>query len=480
MSSLSNSASKNITWSVIEGFSVQFIQFVISIIIAHFVLPEEFGLIAMLTIFIATAQTFTDSGFSNALIQKQDRTEKDFSTVFYFNLIIAIFLYLILFFTSSAIANFYNAPILALLAKYIGLNIIISSFSIVQKAKFIIKNDFKTPAKASLIAVFCSGLTGIYLAYSGFGVWALVVQSVSNILLNSTFLWIFAMWRPKLQFSYESFKILFPFGSKILFAGLLNTLYVNMYTLVIGKVYSPTNVGYFSRSNMFAQFPSNYFTNFIVRAIYPIQCELQNDNIKLRDSMLKYIHVSSFIIFPIMVLLCVLAKPVILCLLTDKWLPSAALLQILCIAYIWFPIRGIVETLNAKGRSDLFLKAEIIKKIAAIVICGVSFPFGMIGMCYGLIVYSILDMFIIIYFIKKVIPLGFITTFKAFFPNLVISIVAGGISYITILFISNIYLQLSTGALLGGIAYLSFAYICKIKALKILYSQAVIINKNTN
>lgn len=265
-------------WSAVERFSVQGIQFVLSIIIARLVLPSEYGLIAMLGIFLAIAQTFVDSGFSNALIQKKDRTEVDYSTVFYFNIGVAILVYVLLYLAAPFIGRFYSEPLLETVCRWVGLNVVLNSFTLVQRTRLIISSDFRTLAKASLISVIISGVVGVYFAWLGYGVWALVAQSLGNSLLNVIFLWAFVAWIPKKEFSLKSFRRLFSFGSKLLVGALLHTIYLNLYTLVIGRFFNSTQVGYFNRSQTFAVFPSSNLTEIVNRAMYPVLCERQGDD----------------------------------------------------------------------------------------------------------------------------------------------------------------------------------------------------------
>lgn len=256
LSSLKQKTISGVLWSCVERFSVQGIQFVIMVIMARILLPSDYGMIGMLAIFIAIAQTLIDSGFSNALIQKKDRSEIDYSTVFYFNIAVGIVLYFILFFSSPLIARFYNTPELTGLTRVLALNLFINSLAVVQRAILSIKIDFKTQAKASFSAAIISGIVGIVMAYTGFGVWSLAVQTVLNAFVNTVLLWIFSKWIPLKVFSFESFKKLFAFGSKLLASGLLDTIYRNIYTIVIGKKFASTDLGYFTRADQFAQFPS--------------------------------------------------------------------------------------------------------------------------------------------------------------------------------------------------------------------------------
>lgn len=469
--SLKSQAVKGVVWSAVERFSVQGIQFVLSIIIARLVAPSEYGLIAMLGIFLAIAQTFLDSGFSNALIQKKDRTEEDFSTVFYFNIVVSLVVYLILFLSAPYIALFYKEPLLDIITKWVGLNIIISALSIVQRAKLTIQLNFKTQAKASLIAVVISGICGITMAYYGYGVWALVCQSLLNNLLNTLLLWVFARWMPAFIFSWQSFRGLFSFGSKLLLSGLLNTIYLNLYTLVIGRKYSATDVGYYNRSYSIAQYPSVNIVGVITRAIYPIQCEMQHDEERLESSFIQYLQMSCYIIFPLMVGLAVLSKPMVLVLLTDKWASMSELLSILCIAYMWYPVMVINnQMLNVRGRSDYFLKAEIIKKIVAIVILLLTIPLGLKILCFGILFYNILDMGIIIVFTKKVMNTGFRQQFQAILPIFLVSIGVGVVTHLFLLIISNVYIQLFGGLFIGAVCLAFFSFVFRIKEFSYLLS----------
>lgn len=456
--SIKHRAVKGVMWSAIERFSVQGIQFVLTIIIARLVLPSDYGLIAMLNIFLAIAQVFVDSGFSNALIQKKDRTDTDFSTVFYFNIFISVVFYLLLYFSAPYIASFYKEPDLSPVTRWIGLNIVIAGFSIVQRAKLTINVDFKRQAKASLTAVLISGGMGILLAYKDWGVWALVIQSLSNSLLNTLLLWIFAKWTPKWGFSKESFNTLFSFGSKLLLSGLLHTIYINLYSLVIGRQYSSMEVGFYNRAYQFASFPSINIVGIISRVIFPIQCEMQDDDERLKISFIKYLRMSCFVIFPLMIIVAVLSKPLILLLLTEKWLPAANLLFILCLAYMWYPVMYMNwQVLNVKGRTDLSLKAEIIKKIFSITILLLSITWGVNAMCYGILFYNICDIIIISFYVKKAIGISLWKEIIVLYPLFTISLLMGGCTYVVILGVSSLYMKMIFGILVGISIYLSLS-----------------------
>lgn len=462
--SLKSKTLNSIAWSAIERFSVQIFQFLFSILLARLVTPSEFGLIAMLSIFIVIAQSFVESGFSNALIQKSNRSENDYSTVFYFNIVIAFVIYLSLFFSASKIALFYNEPLLEIICKWFGLSVIFQSFSVVQVAKLTVALDFKTQAKASFISVLFSGIIGVSLAFYGYGVWALLIQNLINSFLNTLLLWLFSKWVPTLVFSLASLKSLFSFSSKLLISGLLHTLYVNLYSLVIGRKYSSMEVGYFNQSNLISRFPSVSLMAIISRAVYPIQCNLQDENELLSYSFKSYLRMSCYIIFPIMIGLGVLSKPLILIFLTDKWLPMSKMLSILCFSYLLIPIMVVNnQILNVIGRSDYFLKAEIVKKIFGLFILFISIPFGVNYICFGIFVYNIIDILIITHFTKKVIQTNLQIQLKSILPILLLSILMGGGIYFILLFLENVYMQIIIGFLAGLFIYIFLSSIIKVK-----------------
>lgn len=458
MDSLRDKTIYSVFWSGVERFSVQVVQFVISLLIARVLLPSDYGLIAMLGIFLAIAQSFVDSGFGNALIQKKERSEADYSTVFYFNIVIACIVYGVLWLVAPSIARFYDEPQLVLVTRVIGLTIVINSFAIVQQAQLTIKLNFKLQAVLALVSVIASGCIGVWMAWHGYGVWALVAQTLVNRVLNVGLLWIYGKWLPAFCFSMDSFRVLFSFGSKLLLSGLLHTIYTNLYSLVIGKKYSATDLGFYNRAFSFTNVVSANLINVIVRAIYPIQCSMQDDDERLRASFFKYIRISCFIIFPLMTGMFVLAEPLILFLLTEKWLFSAELLQIMCLAYMWEILMNMNYTLlNVKGRTDYTLKSEIYKKIAAFIILFVTLPFGLKVLCWGLLVYSWIDLLIVTQYTKKLLSIGLWEEIKTIFPVLVLSIVMGGIVWLVTYFIDSSLWKLIVGVFTGLLSYLGLS-----------------------
>lgn len=425
----------------------------------------------MLVIFIAISESFIDSGFSNALIRKTNPTERDFSTVFYFNIVIGLFFYLLLFFTSPYIARFYQTPILEGITKVIALNLLFNSLSVVQRAKYTINVDFKTQAKASTIAALISGTTGITLAYAGFGVWSLVVQTVSNTGINMILLWIYAQWKPQEKFSYQSFKSMFSYGSKLLISGLINTIYNNIYTLVIGKKFTAVQLGYYTRANQFAQFPSANLTGILGRVIFPVLSGIQDDEPRLCKVYRQYLRLSVYLIFPLMIGLAAIAQPLIYITLTDKWSTAAPLLQILCFCFMWYPVQALnLNLLQVKGRSDIFLKLEIAKKIIGVGILLCTLPYGVVFMCLGSVLASIIALLINTRYTGRLIHVNFMQQIRDLLPSLLYAGSMGIIVFSTISFIANSWLQLFAGIAIGVIYYIVISYITGSKELQYLFS----------
>lgn len=469
--SLKQKTVKGVFWSSVERFSVQGIQFLVMIIMARLLTPKDYGLVGMVAIFIAIAQSLVDSGFSQALIRKQNRTEIDNSTVFYFNIVVGVLLYFILFAIAPWIADFYDSPELTALMRVVCLSVVFNSLVVVQRALLTVNIDFKTQAKASLTAAIVSSVVGIGMAYSGFSYWSIVAQQLVNLGLNTLLLWIFAHWRPLWIYSWNSFGELFTFGSKLMASGLLDVIYRNMYLLVIGKVFTASSLGYYTRAHQFAEFPSSNLTGIIQRVTYPVLCQIQNDDERLALIYRRFLRVSAFLIFPLLAGLSAVAEPFILLLLKEQWLFASTLLQIICFGMMWYPIHAInLNLLQVKGRSDLFLKLEIIKKIMAVVILFITVPMGLIAMCVGQIFSSIICLIINTHYTGKLIQVGFLRQMQDLLPILLLSLTMCWGVYFTISFLTGSLLQLITGICVGVIYYIVLAFLFRFPELKELLS----------
>ena len=299
------------SWSLVENFSLQGIQFVIGVLLARVLSPSDYGMVGMLAIFTAISQTLINSGFSTAIVRKTDRTQTDLSTAFWFNIGVGIVLYFILFFSGPLIARFYNVPLLADLIKVTAITLIFNSLCIVQQALFTIKMDFKTQAKISVSSSLTTGVIGVVMAYNGFGVWSIVWPGVFGGALRCILMWVFSKWRPDKIFSTASFKDLFSFGSKLLLSGLIDTTYNNIYPIVIGKKFSATDLGYYSRAEGYSQLPATSITGVLQRVTFPMLCEIQNDMSRLEHVYRQLLRLSAFVVFPAMVGLAALAEPLI-------------------------------------------------------------------------------------------------------------------------------------------------------------------------
>ena len=429
-----------------------------SIILARLLCPSDYGIVAMITIFFAVAQAFVDSGFANALIRKNNRTEKDLSTCFYFNIVVGLFAYIVFFIAAPWIAKFYNQPILTMIIRLESVTMFLNSLCIVQQALLTIQINFKTQAKISLASTIISGIIGVILAYKGFGVWALVWQGISNALVRMILLWKLSTWRPRYGFSKESFHYLFGYGSKLLASGLLDTTYNNIYPIIIGKLFTPADLGYFSRAQGLATLPSSNLTSVLQRVTFPVLSEIQDDMERLETNYRKLLKMSAFIIFPLMMLLAAIARPLVDILLTDKWDNCVIYLQILCVALMWHPIHAInLNLLQVKGRSDLFLRLEIIKKILGVIIILITFSMGLKAMCIGLAINSIIALTINTFYTGKLISIGFISQVKDLLPIILSSILLLIVSSGCVYFIENVILQIIVGTVIGIGCYVGVA-----------------------
>lgn len=471
MASLKEKTVKGVVWSSVDRFFSQGIQFIFSILIARLLLPSDYGTVAMLNIFLAISQTFIDSGFGTALIRKIDKTEEDFSTVFYFNIAAALAFYGILWFTAPYIADFYDIPLLKDITRVVALTLVFGSFSGIQSARLSIAIDFRSRAIISITVTLVTGALGLWMAYSGYGVWALVMQSVVSSLLRTILLWAFVRWMPKLVFSWKSFKELFSFGSKLLASGLLDTAYNNIYTLVIGKVFSSSALGVYSRADSLAQYPSSNITSVLQGVTFPVLSSIQNEPERLTSAYKKFIRLSAFVVFPLMIGLSAVADPLIRLVLTDKWEGAIYLLQIICFSMMWYPVHAInLNLLQVEGRSDYFLKLEIIKKIQGVIVLCITIPLGLVTMCYGRVVSSVLCLVYNTYYTKKLIDYGFASQMKDLLPILAHSLVMGVIVWMIVLFLPSLWLQLVVGVIAGAAYYLVGAYIMRFDELNELLS----------
>lgn len=467
--SLKRQAFHSTLWKIFETGGIMFIQFVISVVLARLVLPDQFSAIAMLSIFLAIAETFVNSGFSTALIRKTDRTQADCCTVFYFNIVVAALSYTILFFVAPLVADFYNIPELTILLRVMSLTIIISSFAAIHRTLFTAEMNFKTLAVYNMIALVLSGAIGIALAYKGFQVWALVTQSLVYSTLSTIFVWFKSPWRPSWIFSGQSLKEFFAFGSKLLASGLLNTIYSNIYGVVIGKFFARADLAFYNRAQSLTSMTSATPTGVLQSVTYPTLCKLQDNEDKLREGYCNTIKISTFVIFPLCLGLGAVSYPLINVLYTDIWIYAASLLQIIVFAGIWYPIHAInLNFLIVKGRSDLFFKIEIIKKIVGVAILTATIPLGLKALCYGSIISSIICLIINTHYTGKFLGMGILQQAKDFAPALLLSLTMFIACKALSTVMGNNWDSLVASILLGIVIYLGGAIIFRVKGLQLL------------
>lgn len=464
-------------WSAIDKFGEQGVKFVLGIIVARLLFPSDYGLIGMLAVFIALPDTLVNSGFGTALIQKKSATNTDFATVFYFNIVTGFLLYFVLYLSAPLIAVFFNEPQLAILTRVLGLNVIISSFAIVQRTILIKKLDFKTQTKINLSSIFPSGIIGVLFAYYGYGVWAIVFQSLSRQFLITISFWIFGRWYPKLVFSMQSLKSLFSFGSKILVVGLMNTVYSRIYLIIIGKFYNAELLGFYTRGLQFVTLPSGMVTSIIDRIAFPMFSSIQNNNQQLLNGYRKSVKISAFINFPVMLGLMVVSKPLIMLILTEKWMPSVPYLQILCLAGLLTPMQHLTLSLiKAKGDSGLFLRLDIFKKILVTVIILIVYRWGIMALVYASVVMSYLSFYINFYFVGKKLNFSFAKQLLDLLPYISIAVITAVIMYVSGIYISDSdILQLIVQVFMGIVTYIIMNKIFKTEAFEEMTGILVVI-----
>lgn len=366
--SLKKQTVRGVGWSFADSMLGQGIMFLVGLVLARLLSPDEYGLIGIITIFITVFNSIVDSGFSNALIRKNDATDKDYNTMFLVNMVVSIVLFGLMFVFAPLIAQFFERPELTALCRVMGVVVIINALSIVQNTILTKRLDFKTKTKASFISSVSSGVIGIVMAYSGYGVWSLVGQQISFRLLNSVCLWIFNRWVPNFIFSIASFKEMWHFGWKLLVSGIIDRTWSEIYQVVIGKCYTPVTLGLYTRASQFSSICSANLTSIIQRVSYPALSKMQDDIVRLKSGYKRVIKTTMLVTFTLMLGLAGCAKSLIIVLIGEKWIGCAPILQIICFSGMQYPLHALnLNILQVQGRSDLFLRLEIIKKCIALI-----------------------------------------------------------------------------------------------------------------
>ncbi len=448
---IKNKTISGLIWRYAERCGAEIIQFVVSIVLARMLAPSDYGVIGLITVFIAIANVFATSGMGQALVQRRNPDNTDYSTVFYYSLVFSVILYAILFFIAPYIADFYDESILIPVIRILGTTVIIGAINSVQTAYVQKTMQFRRFFYSTLIGTLISAVVGIYMAYVGYGLWALVGQQISNRVINTIVLWVTVGWRPKWTFSFKRMKEMFSYGWKILCASLLDTVYNNIYSLIIGKVYSTSDLGYYNRGKQFPMLIIQNINASIDSVLFPVLSEAQDQKSRLKAMMRRSIVTSTFLIFPAMAGLAAIAKPLTLLLLTEKWLPAVPFICFCCFTYAFWPVHTAnLQAIKALGRSDIFLKLEIIKKIMGIVVLCITLPHGLMVMMTARCATTVISSFINAYPNKKLLGYTYWEQLKDMAPSFLISLVMVvvilPITLLPIAPVLQIIIQVTTGA----------------------------------
>jgi teichuronic acid exporter len=477
---LKKQALSGVFWSTIQQFSHQIISLVVSIVLARILLPSEFGLIAMISVFISLGKRLLDAGLGQSLIRTTHLDEEDYSTVFFFNLAASLVIYLFLFISADIVAEFFSQPLLIDILRWYGLVFIINAFAIIQTTKMTREMDFKTQMRVSLPSVVLSGLVGIGMALYGYGVWSLVGQGIAQALASAVQLWWHSSWRPKFIFSMDKFKLHFNYGFKLTLSGVIDTVFSNIYSIILGRYFAVQQVGYFQRADSLKQLPVTNISSVIEKVSFPLFAQIKDDNVKLKDVYKRILKLVTFIIAPTLLFMAVLAEPLFILLFTEKWLPSVPYFQILCWAGILFPIHSYnLNILKVKGRSDLFLKLEIIKKVLTVIALVIGFQFGIYGILYSSVAVSVIAFWINTYYTDRFINYSSGQQALDILPAILLAILCSGVVYSVHMLLHDILtydiLRVIVPSILGVLVYIILSKLLKFSAIDELQS---ILKKN--
>lgn len=454
MSNTATQVKQGFAWSLVENLSLQGIRFIIGIVMARLLSPSDYGMVGMLTVFIVISDLLVNSGIGSALNKMQDREERDFSTAFLFNLSVGACLYVVLFVFSGHIATFYGIAQLEILMRVLAISLIINSLCVVPMTKLQIALNFRSISIISVLSAVVSGISGICFALNGYEVFALVYSTIIGNAMRLVLLYLTVRWFPHTGFSLSSFKGMFSYGSKLLGGQLIDTLYTNVYPLVIGKAYSATALGYYSRAQGYANLPASTITMMIFRVCFPAFCKQNNDIPQLLVSysmMMKYVAFGSIFV---MVMLLSLARPLIIVMITDKWITCASLLQVLCLASMWYPILEVnLSVVKALGNSSAVLKMQIINKSFAVAILAFTLQYDIMVMCIGSVVVSLISVLVNFFISRKILGISIHGQMKPLAAPLLGGATMAVVIALLLTITPNPYLQCVLGVTIGTITY---------------------------
>lgn len=455
----------SLMWRFAERWGAQGVNFIVSLVLARLLMPSDYGLIAIISVITSVLNVFIDSGMANALIQKKNADQLDFSTVFYFNVFFCVFLYIILFLVSPFISKLYHSDELVNAIRVLGLTLIVSGFKNTQMA-YVSKNMlFKRFFFSTLGGTIVSAVIGILMAYFGLGIWALIAQQLINNIIDTIILWSTVKWRPSLKFSFNRLKTLLTFGWKMLASNLLDTIYNNLRTFIIGAKYSSTDVGLYNKGKSFPWLIIENINSSINSVLLPTLSSAQDNEETLKGMTRRSIKVSVYIIAPLMLGLFAVAEPMISVLITDKWLPCVPYLRIICITYIFYPIHTAnLNAILAKGRSDIFLRLEIIKKIIGLSVLFITMNISVMAMAYSLLFTSVASQIINSWPNKKLMNYSYLEQLKDILPGIGLAVFMGGCVYcVNFLHLSN-WLTLLIQVPLGAVIYIGLSALLKLES----------------
>lgn len=460
--SLNKKTMSNIIWSLAEKIGARGVTFIVSIILARLLDPTTYGLVALVTVITTILEVFVDCGLSEALIQKKDADELDFSSMFYFNVLICIFLYAVLYYLSPYIANFYKHTELTPVIRVLGLTVVVSGVKNIQSAYVRRNLIFKKFFFSTLIGTIVAAVIGISLAYKGYGVWALVIQHLTNNVVDTIILWITVKWRPKFLFSFNRLKELLNYGYKILFAALLNTIYENARSLIIGKMYTSADLAYYNQGEKYPKFAVDNVNSAIDSVLLTSMAKEQDDQERVKSMTRRAIKTSTFMIMPLMFGLIAISRPLIIILLTDKWIDTIPYFVIFCISYSFYSIHTAnLNAIKALGRSDIFLKQEVVKKIVGFSVLIATMWFGPFVMALSRLLVTFLSLIINSYPNKKLLNYSYFEQLKDITPTIVNSLLMMICVYLISYLNINIYLMIMIQILTGAIIYVGISYLSK-------------------
>ncbi|TYP94613.1 O-antigen/teichoic acid export membrane protein [Sphingobacterium allocomposti] len=465
---------QHIFWSFLQQFSSQIVTFFVSVILARLLMPEDFGAIALFSVLVSLSNALVDGGLTVSIIRSKHCTAEDYDTVFIFNTLISGCLYILVFFISGIVSDFYEMPELKSIIQVYALVIVVNAFSAVQKTILIRDLKFRKQFNIQLPALIVGSTVGIIVAYEGKGVWSLVFMQLTTATCESILFWISSKWFPKIRFAKEKFIYHFNFGFKIALSNLLNILFANAYTIVVGKFFSRETLGFYNRADTLKQLPVNNISNALNKVSFPLFAKVQDDNIKLKALYGTLMRSVIYVIAPILSFMVVTAEPIIRFLLTDKWLPSAAYLQILCISGLLYPLHSYnLNILQVKGRADLFLKLEVVKKVIIVVVLFISIRYGMIGLVWGQVVISFLSYFVNSYYSGKFLDYHWFKQLSEISGSITLSVLIGTATFFVIMPVLNVqsqFMLIISNLFIIFSSYFLISYIMKFKEIHLILS----------